>query len=182
MRLLWSIPVLLAPAMAACQTTPGACRSRGFTDQQCHQDDTDAPDTGPFLQISPEIELIQVSVDGAAWTFSVELEGWSGLVTVEMREAQGEEIWTESHALDNVDYARDGTWDRWYKRIFVVSDWADQVDGTSTRFPANEGQADRLTWMVSAWDRSLEAIQDCTTWGADLSLYSGFGCREWEWE
>ena len=176
------LPLLLIPSATACQTTPGACRSHGFTEQQCHQDDTDGVDTGPFLEMSPEISLIQVSVDGAAWAFSVELQGWSGLVTVDMREVQGEETWAETHPLDNVDYARDGTWDKWYKRIFVVSDWADQVDGVSTRFPANEGQVGRITWMVSAWDRALESVKDCVTWGADPSLYNGFGCREWTWE
>ena len=180
-RTLFSVVAVLVGA-AGCTTVPGACRSNSFTDEQCRHPDTDELDTGPFLELEPSIALLEIDHDAEAWTYAVELQGWSGLVTVEIRQVLGLDQWEETHPLDDVDYAKDGTWDRWYKRLFVESDWAAQIDGVSTRFPPTDAQQALLTWMVSAWDRSLTAVQDCVVLGADTSLFTGYGCREWTGE
>jgi len=175
------LPAILVIA-TGCPSVPGACEANSFTDQKCDNPDSSIPDTGPFVGFDPTFSSIDVAWDGEAWIYGVELGGWAGLVTIDMRAVEGTSEWAETHPLDDVDFAKDGTWDRWYKRIFVVTTVDQQRDGVSTMFPATEAQAGLMTWMATSWDRALTTAIDCRVWGQDILLFAEYGCVEWRGE
>ena len=171
---------ILLSALTACSSPSAECDSANPDDTACPASTPD--DTAAWVPLDPEISDIDVVLADDSWTYTVSLVGWSGLVTLTIQQQQAEDsTWQEQHDLSNKDYARDGTWDIWYKTLFVV-DEADQVDGVSTVFPADESQTGALTWMVTAWDMQLAAPADCVVWGLDIQIYEEHGCREWSVE
>lgn len=173
------IALVLLGALPACRANKPYCEAHDFTEQDCWDTREEPQDTGPFLPLDPVIDVISCTYDPSAWTYTVELDGWAGKVTVDViRPDEGRTI-QETHTLDDIDYARDGTWDIWSRTVFVVADPSDQMDSISTSFPGTESMAVTLTWMATTWDRSLERLVDCTVWGNDLSLFDAYGCRPW---
>lgn len=165
-----------------CGNGEPACDTADPDDTACRSSASDETgDTGTWYALDPEVSEITVTYDASSWEYTVTLEGWSGLVTLDIHGLAGDDQeWTEYHELDNRDYARNGTWDIWGRTLFVVDEVEEQQSGVSTAFAGTDEVAEALTWMVTAYDRTVAEVEDCAVWGADTAVFEGYDCREWE--
>lgn len=121
-----------------------------------------------------------------AWTYEAITDGWAASMTLDIVETgdgswstNPAAVWDEFHDFDdNVDYAEDGSWDRWQVVLRGVSTPSAQVSGETTLFTCGYHAADSLSWKATMYGDT--EILDCGVWGhRPLEAY-GSGCYRFD--
>jgi hypothetical protein len=123
----------------------------------------------------PAIVSASVECDGdaAEWSIAVETDAWTGNGEVWLS-ADG--VYVETHGLDSVEAAGDGTSDRLELELDVEPDWRDVSLGSSTAFNCDEpGVAGVILVFTRTGDETAdcvafgEAPERWATWNADVA-------------
>ncbi len=164
-----ALALFLCLPMSACHSSKDTA-STGLREDE---------DTAGQSTLDPYIVDRQYGFTSESWSYEVTLQGWAGLVTLDIEQDDATFSWAEEHDLENIDFASDGTWDIWAKTLFIIQDQEEQIDGASTLFSGTQERADSMTWMVTAYDMDLSTAVDCIVWGASPRLFHRQACRLW---
>jgi len=169
------LTALTAPLLFA------ACDGAGGGWEDIFGDDTGYYDTGFNGDTAPLITQIDYGCDVGnpdQWWFDVTNEGWAGDVTVDLFEtgdgAWGSgnvgAVWDERHYMTNVEWAEDGSWDRWDLTLSDVESPGSQTAGRSTLFGCAWNDGRSLAFMATAYDDNGR-FADCAIWGHESEQY-----------
>ncbi len=122
------------------------------------------------------IDVVTYGYDAQEWFYSIDCEGWSELVELQIHQDVGGVVWEEHHEMDNTDYDPYGHWDLWELTLPIVATAGEQADDESTLFAGDLATEATMTWMVLAWEDGR--VEDCVVWGADIAWFETQGCRE----
>jgi hypothetical protein len=138
-------------------------------------DDTTGPaPSGPVLIQ----EIGDPSCTGSTWNYSAKTDGWTSSSTLDI-DQDTTNPWSEQHDMNSVDYADDGSWDLLGLDLMDVATVGEQEANSTSLFDCND--ADRkatMMWMIKVWDMD-NVMTDCAVWGADVSIYAGDDCLNW---
>ncbi len=146
------------------------------SDDTAKMDDTYDPGaTGDSWVYYPtEIDVVTYSYDSTEWEYGVDIIGWAENVTMYITQNTSSP-WEEEHDLANIEYAEDGSWDRWEILLPVVS-FNEYESGVNTFFQGSAAMEATMAWRIDAYDAG--AVVDCVVWGSDISLVDTGDCRE----
>lgn len=103
--------------------------------------------------------------DADTWSLSVETEGWTsgGLWSLS---ADARRV--EAHAIDSVEAAANGAWDRLELELDIVADPTDLEEGESSAWLCDAQTEQSMAWRVVVFDPLSGEKADCATWGAEI--------------
>ncbi len=153
-----------------CLDTDGSCETGEV--EECT--DTDGCDTAVEELPETEIDAVIYGYDATEWTYNVDIIGWAENVTMYITQNTSSP-WEEEHDLANIEYAEDGSWDRWEILLPVVS-FNEYESGVNTFFQGSAAMEATMAWRIDAYDAG--AVVDCVVWGSDISLVDTGDCRE----
>ncbi|MFT6143382.1 MAG: hypothetical protein ACJAZO_002393 [Myxococcota bacterium] len=160
----------------------GACDQLGGFEDILGTGDTST--STPGTTIDPLIAGIDFGCDTGnpdQWWYDVVNEGWSGGVTLDIFETgawtgsgssagNANDVWDESHELTNIEFAEDGSSDRWGISLNDVETPGQQVSGSTTLFGCAWNDGGSLAFMVTMRDENNNQA-DCAIFGFESEQY-----------
>ncbi|TNE84763.1 MAG: hypothetical protein EP330_28520 [Deltaproteobacteria bacterium] len=137
----------------------------------------DTANQWPDIITSPFVTSVFWECAGSAYRYDFMTAGWADDMDLTVRETSSTTPWEEFHALVNLEFAEDGTWDRWGADLGHVSSQAAVVSGETTFFDCATQGATELAWMVRVHAQS--AMVDCAVWGHEATYFNdhnGYEC------
>lgn len=173
--------ITIAAVLVACKPMPERCVRGTFLDEarrECvpmvpedypGETEPPAPEGGPIGQYDGPWQLATVDseCDGAAFVVEITTDGWAANMRFRIGDTSGwsggptTDVTRENHPMNQVDFAQDGSWDRW--DLILEGAVASQAVtlGTSSQFDCAQTG---LTFRADMLDDS-SGLMDCGIWG-----------------
>ncbi len=160
----------------------GACDQLGGFEDILGTGDTGRDDV--VVSVDPLIAGINFGCDTGnpdQWWYDVVNEGWAGGVTLNIFETgawtgnassagNASSVWDERHEMSNVEFAADGTSDRWGIELNDVETIGEQIAGSTTLFGCAWNDGGSLAFMVTMRDEN-DREADCAIFGYESEQY-----------
>lgn len=159
----------------------GACDQLGGFEDILGPGDTGNDD---FVVVDPLIAAIDFGCDTGnpdQWWYDVVNQGWAGGVTLDIFETgawtgsansagNASSVWDETHELENIEFAADGSSDRWGISLNDVETPGQQISGSTTLFGCAWNDGGSLAFMMTMRDENGR-FADCAIFGHESEQY-----------